>query len=93
MSFYDAEFVLGTVDFRSGEFSGCTVSLQEARFSGGGTDFRHANFTTGGIVEFPESVFSIGSLVDFRIANFRWRSRPYPGSVRRWNPRPLRTPG
>jgi hypothetical protein len=70
MSFYDAEFISGTLDFRGSKFSGGDVSFQDARFSGGVADFRHSTFAEGGKLHFSGAVFSPGSLVDFRAANF-----------------------
>jgi uncharacterized protein YjbI with pentapeptide repeats len=68
MSFYDANFVSGSLDFRGAKISEGAVDFQEAKFSGGGIDFRYAKFS-GGIVKFPDSVFSDG-VADFRNATF-----------------------
>jgi hypothetical protein len=69
VSFYDAEFVSGKMDFRGTIFSSGTVDFLQSKFSGGDVDFRYAEFD-GGIVKFPRSVFSAGT-VDFRAAKFR----------------------
>jgi hypothetical protein len=70
MSFYGAEFVSGTLDFRGSNFSGGEVSFLDARFSGGAADFRGATFAEGSKILFPGAVFSAGSTIDFRAANF-----------------------
>jgi Pentapeptide repeats (9 copies) len=77
VSFTDAVFSGGTVDFRFAEFSGCRVSFHGAQFSLGGTvNFQYAVFSGGTVdftgarfsadtVDFTDAVFS-GGTVDFR---------------------------
>jgi uncharacterized protein YjbI with pentapeptide repeats len=66
VSFADAEFTGGTVDFRHVKFTGAPVSFRSAKFTGGTVDFGFAGFS-GGMVHFADAQFT-GSTVSFGYA-------------------------
>jgi uncharacterized protein YjbI with pentapeptide repeats len=68
VSFKNARFSSGEVDFSEAKFSGGSVSFSGAEFSGGEVGFKRARFS-GGMVAFIGTEFSGGS-VSFEAAGF-----------------------
>ena len=84
VSFLNARFSDGTVNFGGAEFSGGLVSFVHARFSGGTVSFAGARFS-GGAVPFIRAEFS-GGTVSFQNAEFsgavvRFDSAKFSGSA------------